>query len=209
MIYNEKQVQILETAEKLFAEKGYEGASVRDIAERAGINLAMISYYFGSKEKLMEALFDHRTRDVKERIAVLVKDQGLTPIEKVYKLVDEFIERVIIKQQFYKIMMSEQMINKNPVVLQLIKDIKFVNAQHIGKIVKEGQKLGMFKKKVDVIMMQSTIFGVTTQIIVNQSYYREFNNMEDLSDQEFHKILKKRLGTYLKELYKAILGYEE
>ncbi|HNO01068.1 MAG TPA: TetR family transcriptional regulator, partial [Chitinophagaceae bacterium] len=43
----------MKKAEKLFAEKGYNGTSVRDIAEKAGINLAMVSYYFGSKEKLL------------------------------------------------------------------------------------------------------------------------------------------------------------
>ena len=57
---NDKQIQIIETAEKLFADKGFSGTSVRDIADEADVNLAMISYYFGSKEKLLEALFTHR-----------------------------------------------------------------------------------------------------------------------------------------------------
>jgi AcrR family transcriptional regulator len=37
--------------EELIAKKGYEGTSVRDICSKANINVAMISYYFGSKEK--------------------------------------------------------------------------------------------------------------------------------------------------------------
>ncbi len=44
--------RIVEVASKLFAEKSYEGASVRDIASHCGVNVAMISYYFGSKEGL-------------------------------------------------------------------------------------------------------------------------------------------------------------
>ena len=60
MEYSEKQVQIMEAAEKLFAEKGFNGTSVRDIAETADVNLAMISYYFGSKDKLLEAMFTYR-----------------------------------------------------------------------------------------------------------------------------------------------------
>ena len=43
MEYNEKQIQIMEAAEELFAEQGFAGTSVRDIAEKAGVNLAMIS----------------------------------------------------------------------------------------------------------------------------------------------------------------------
>ena len=58
MKYNEKQLQIMHEAESLFAEKGFKGASVRDIAVKAGINLAMVSYYFGSKEKLLACLLN-------------------------------------------------------------------------------------------------------------------------------------------------------
>ena len=51
----DKRDQILEAAEELFAQKGFEGTSVRDLAKKAKVNVAMISYYFGSKEKLFES----------------------------------------------------------------------------------------------------------------------------------------------------------
>ncbi|MBF2093022.1 helix-turn-helix transcriptional regulator, partial [Flavobacterium psychrophilum] len=54
--FNDKQIEIILVAEKLFAEKGFDGTSIRDIAKTAGINIAMISYYFGSKEKLLESV---------------------------------------------------------------------------------------------------------------------------------------------------------
>lgn len=44
--------KLIEIAKILFAEKGFEGASVREIASRAQVNLAMVSYYFGNKEGL-------------------------------------------------------------------------------------------------------------------------------------------------------------
>lgn len=59
-ILNDKQRQILAASERLFSTTGYEGTSVRDIAQEAKVNVAMISYYFGSKEKMMEALFADR-----------------------------------------------------------------------------------------------------------------------------------------------------
>ena len=51
MELNDKQIQILETAEKLFSENGFDGTSVRQIAKAAEVNIAMISYYFGSHPK--------------------------------------------------------------------------------------------------------------------------------------------------------------
>ncbi|HRF23590.1 MAG TPA: TetR family transcriptional regulator, partial [Chitinophagaceae bacterium] len=82
MEYSEKQLQIMKKAEKLFAEKGYNGTSVRDIAEKAGINLAMVSYYFGSKEKLLEAVFDYRIGMTKQLLSDILHKTNLSSLEK-------------------------------------------------------------------------------------------------------------------------------
>lgn len=50
--------RILETALEIFATEGYEGASTRHLAERAGVNLPAIQYYFGSKEGLYRAVIE-------------------------------------------------------------------------------------------------------------------------------------------------------
>jgi len=50
--------RILETALQVFAIDGYDGASTRQLAERAGVNLPAIQYYFGSKEGLFRAVID-------------------------------------------------------------------------------------------------------------------------------------------------------
>ncbi|RYY81603.1 MAG: TetR/AcrR family transcriptional regulator, partial [Chitinophagaceae bacterium] len=113
MAYNEKQLQIIRTAEALFAQKGYDGASVRDIAEAAGVNSAMISYYFGSKEGLIKALFEERTADIALKVDTLLRDASKTPWEKVECLIDDYVERIANKVQFHKIMMYEQMLEKN------------------------------------------------------------------------------------------------
>ena len=49
--------QILKAAREVFIAKGYEGARMQEIADRAGINKALLHYYFRSKEKLFEAVF--------------------------------------------------------------------------------------------------------------------------------------------------------
>ena len=91
--YSAKQLQLLDTAELLFSRKGFEGTSVRDIAEEAGINTAMISYYFGSKEKLMEAIFERRSMNIKEKVDLLMKDDSLDPFQKIFRLLDDYIDK--------------------------------------------------------------------------------------------------------------------
>ncbi len=45
----DKRQHLLDTAESLFAQQGYEAVSIRQLAAEAGVNVAMVSYYFGSK----------------------------------------------------------------------------------------------------------------------------------------------------------------
>lgn len=208
MEYSDKQIQIIETAERLFAERGFDGTSVRDIADEAGVNVAMISYYFGSKEKLMEALFELRVGSVKLRVEALIKDENLSPIEKMYMLIDEHIERVMQKQCFYKIMIGVQVTNKNPAILKAANNVKIRNAEVIAELIKDGQKKGVFKKNIDLILMLNTMVGTVAQTMMGQLYYREFNKQLDLADDAFELTLKRKLSIHIKTLFKAILTNE-
>lgn len=208
MEFNDKQIQIIETAEQLFSERGFDGTSVRDIADEAGVNVAMISYYFGSKEKLMEALFELRVGSVKIRVESLIKDESLSPLEKVNMLIDEHIDRVMQKQCFHKIMMGVVATNKNPAILKAANNVKIRNAEVVTELIKDGQKKGIFKKKIDVILMMNTMVGTVSQTMMSQAYYREFNKQQDMPDEEFEVLLKRRLSIHIKTLFKAILTNE-
>jgi len=206
--YNEKQLQILKTAEHLFATKGFDGTSVRDIADEAGVNIAMISYYFRSKEKLMETLFEQRMGKVEMRVESLMKDESLSPLDKVSILIDDHIERVMQRQKFYKILYCEQVLNKNPIIINVMNEFKKRHIAVISELLKDGQRKGLFKKKVDVVFMLNTMVGTVAQMIMSFDYYRDINNLQDMPDAEFENMIKRKLGIHIKTLFKAILTYE-
>ena len=208
MEYSEKQIQILSTAEKLFSSKGYDGTSVRDIAEAAGVNLAMISYYFGSKEKLMEALFDQRSNNIKLKVDNLLQNDALTPMEKVEHIADEYLKRVMDKQQFYKIMICEQVINKNPAIIELIHDMKRRNTEALQQLIEDGQQKGVFKQDVDTILLINTMIGTITQVLITIDYYKEYNQLQHLPEDEFFEQTKQKLSKHIKLVLKALLTYE-
>ena len=208
MSLKEKHIQLLETAERLFAEKGFEGTSVRDIADVAGVNIAMISYYFGSKEKLMQALFEKKIGDIELRVVNLIKDDSLTSLQKVEKLIDEHVQKVMGDKKFHRIMVCEQIINKNPAIINLLKDIKLRNAGIISELIKDGQKKGDFKKKVDVVMLLSIMIGTVTQLMINHDFYRDFNKLGDLSEPDYEKLLQNKATSYIKKIFKALLVNE-
>jgi AcrR family transcriptional regulator len=65
--------RILLAAIEVFADEGYEGASTRSLASRAGVNAPAIQYYFGSKEGLYRAVIAHIANLVEERLAPLAQ----------------------------------------------------------------------------------------------------------------------------------------
>jgi AcrR family transcriptional regulator len=209
MEFNDKQVQILEAAEQLFADKGFEGTSVRDVAEVANVNVAMISYYFGSKEKMLDSLFSYRSEASLMKLESMLYHKNITTLQKVNMLIDYYIDKIQDQPCFYKIMMREQVASFRPTTTAMIMDFKRKNQALIEQLIHEGQKKGEFKKHIEVPLMMATLIGTVSHIITTQYYYRELNNLQSLSDTELNTLLKKKLSNYLKQLFKAILTYEE
>lgn len=83
--------RILDTAERLFAEHGYELTSLRAITAEAGVNLAAVNYHFGSKERLLEAVLERLVGPVNaERLTRLddLESRGTPPVEA---LIEAFV----------------------------------------------------------------------------------------------------------------------
>ena len=91
--------RILKTATKLFAQKGYGGTSVREIAKIAEVNVAMISYYWGGKKELYQGIIDDmvktQTEYAKSALDFAVNPEDLpkeNQIELMYKTIDRAID---------------------------------------------------------------------------------------------------------------------
>lgn len=208
MEFNEKQLGIINSAERLFSVKGFDGTSVRDIAHEAGVNVAMISYYFGSKERLMEAVFEEKTKKMRLKVEYLLGESNLTALQKVNILIEDYVEKFLTQSNFHRIMLLEQITDKPGVVAGLIHELKRKNLVSIRKLISEGQRKGEFKRNIDLVLMMNTIIGIINQMLITKRFYVETNNLEHLSDTEYNNFMRKKLTSYLKNLFKVILTNE-
>lgn len=208
MEYNEKQQSIINTAENLFSVTGFDGTSVRDIAHAAGVNVAMISYYFGSKEKLMEAVFEQKTYKMRLKVENLIQNDKMSYYQKVSVLIEDYVEKFLSQPQFHKLMLREQLDDKPGGVSGMILELKKKNYATIKKLIQEGQKAGEFKKHVDVSLMMATMVGTVSQMIISDRFYKETNNIDTTTGEDYNMHMKKKLTAHLKNLFKSILTNE-
>ncbi len=209
MLLTEKHKHILEQAEQLFALHGFDGTTIRDIAKAAKVNLAMISYYFGSKEKLIEQLFKMRLSDSLLNNEGVITNSGLNPMRRLEFIMDRYIERVFSNNNFYKVLVSEQMQNTNKQVVAHIAALKTHYTNLVQQVITEGMESGVFSKDVDVVLIHSTMTGTVLQTMINQDYYANYYKLGKTASAATREELKNKLSAHLKNVFKLILGYEE
>lgn len=202
---NDKQIQILEVAETLFAEKGFDGTSIRDISKIAKINVAMVSYYFGSKEKLLESLVLFKTSGLKEQLINLI-DENLEPFDKINKLIELYIHRLNCNRGIYRILHFELASKKRVLELPSFSEIKKFNLKSLETIIKEGQAKGVFRKEVIIELLTPTILGTYFHFQMNKPFYEDILDLK--TEEDYNNYVKTDLTNHIQHTIKALLVYE-
>src|SRR5580704_18988421 len=84
--------RILKTAERLFAERGFNGVSVRELAAAANVNIASIGYHFRSKEGLLAEVYRrHCEPMIEERLSGLAAATRLAGTARVAAIIEAFV----------------------------------------------------------------------------------------------------------------------
>lgn len=195
----DKREHIIETALHLFAEKGFEGTSIRDIAEKATVNVAMVNYYFGSKEKLFEKIVEHKSANSHGILDEIAHNKSLAPIEKMEAVIDTYIERLFTHRKFHRLIHQELILNQREDLQSSIVNLFFQNTTLIKSIIETGIKKDDFKK-VDVELTIATLIGTINQVLLSKKFCnRLMNKGDDYVPYEDIKF-KKRVSAHLKQL---------
>ncbi len=104
--------KIKEAARKVFTQKGFSATRTRDIAEEAGINLALLNYYFRSKEKLFEQVMMERMQQLFGTLAPIITNATTGLEVKIELIVSHYIDMLQENPDLPIFVLSE--IRKNP-----------------------------------------------------------------------------------------------
>jgi AcrR family transcriptional regulator len=200
----DKREHIINTAIKLFATKGFEGTSIRDLAAAADVNVAMVNYYFGSKEKLFESMVEHNVAYTRGAFDEIFKDNLLSEIEKIDKIIDLYVSRIFSNREFHKVLHHEIQLNQRPELGKAISDVIGKNYQIIKDIIEAGIRKKEFKK-VDVQLTIATLTGTFNSLVLSKKVGKLLlcKGSEELpyDDEKF----RKRVADHLKQMMRGHL----
>ena len=138
MAENNKNTEevILAAAKKVFMQKGKAGARMHEIAEEAGINKALLHYYFRSKDRLFETVFKETFDDFMPKIyEVMSSDQPL--FKKIRIFVESYIDLLTINPYIFSFVLSELNSNPDNIVEIMDRVTGIISKNYPGKFIKQ------------------------------------------------------------------------
>ncbi|MBZ4189825.1 TetR/AcrR family transcriptional regulator [Niabella beijingensis] len=129
-----KKEEILKTAARMFREKGYAGTSMRDLAEKIGIEAASLYNHIHSKSEILEEIIFSIARDCREQLDNM--DPAGTALQKIESLIRFHTKMMIDHFESYSVMVSEWM---------------HLDEEKLGEFVSERRR---YVKKIESIVQQ-------------------------------------------------------
>lgn len=175
--------KIKDTARELFLEKGLRGTTIREVAEKAGVNVALVNYYFRTKNKLFIAIFKEKFLTFNEAGYHIMTNEEKPFLERVEDFIDHYIELTLNQPNLPIFVLSELHFNDElKEVLANIKSTtknKYVGIlqKNINQEVAAGRMRAINYMKLEVSMMAMMTFPFLTRKMITR--------VEGLSDKAF------------------------
>jgi AcrR family transcriptional regulator len=170
-----QQQALVRAAYELIAEKGFEGLRTRDVAERAGVNIATLHYYFHSKEDLIRSVGDYLTREFRTVHAPGMETETLNPLELLQREFADARYQVHEAPQMYIVLFELLMRSLRDPAIKSVFELGAHWEEHIESYIAAGVRSGQFRQDLDISatawMLVGSVVGYILQAALNPQEY--------------------------------------
>ena len=200
----DKKAHIMNHAIALFADKGVEGTSIRELALEANVNVAMINYYFGSKEKLVESIIEDKMTYMKDKIEEMLANEKLSEIEKIDTIIESYVTRKLAGAVFNKFLYKELMDIKRDEIHQLLTKSFSSNAKNVAAIIEKGIEKKVFKD-VDPMLTVASMVGTISYVMMSKSFCNRLLQKPETNEPYLDEEFRLRLISHIQKMIHAHL----
>ena len=183
--------KILIAASKVFTEKGFSGTRTRDIAEEAGINLALLNYYFRTKEKLFEQVMKVKIVLLFGQIIPIVTNEKTSLDEKIDLASVKYFD-ILTKNPNLPIFVLSEIQKKTSDVKSILPFEKVLNNSFLMKQIKER------KPDVNPFHFLLNFLSMTVFPFLGKPILQSFDLMNDAEFQKFVEERKTMVPMWIK-----------
>jgi AcrR family transcriptional regulator len=178
--------RIKEAARKLFTQKGFAATRTRDIAEEAGINLALLNYYFRSKQKLFDLIMMENFRQFLGGMATNFQDENLSLEELLSKVVNAYIDFLTEFPDLPLFILNEIRSNPSKIAQQVHEEVGPSRSQFFKQLT-DAKKAG--KISLDPFHFVANLVGLTVFPFVGKPLLQRVTNV---NDEQFRALMEER-----------------
>src|SRR5215470_1199693 len=154
--------EIIEAAARVFAERGYHGATTQDIADVLHIRQASLYYYFRSKEVALEIVCTRGVEDFFKAAQAIALGPG-APSEKLASLIRAHILPILDRGDFVKVFLTQRQFLPNESRRRVGKWSRGIE-NIFEMVIREGQRTGEFRKHLDARLATLAILGMANAV---------------------------------------------
>ncbi|MEM6805097.1 MAG: TetR family transcriptional regulator [Bacteroidota bacterium] len=175
--------KIKDTARDLFLEKGLRGTTIREVAEKAGVNVALVNYYFRTKNKLFIAIFKEKFLTFNEAGYHILTNEEKPFLERIDDFIDHYIELTLEQPNLPIFILSE--LHFNDELKEVLASIKSqtkdkyigILQKNIDEEVAKGKMRAVNYMKLEISMMAMMTFPFLTRKMITR--------VEGMSEETF------------------------
>jgi TetR/AcrR family transcriptional regulator len=180
---------ILEAARKVFTHKGYAAARMDDIAKEAGMNRALLHYYFRSKEKLFDLVFAQRVGEFFRGLVQIISGSG-TLEEKITAIVVHDIDMIRSQPDLPIFIMQE--LSQNPDRLVQMAATSGANPAMMMKAFRKAVEEAINKKQIRPIDAGQLLINTMSLCVYPFMAKPMIKAVQELNDRSFDKMIDRR-----------------
>lgn len=178
---SDARAHLLDVALRLFAGQGIAATPLTRIARTAKVTPALLHYYFGSKDKLVDAIVDERLQPLSAMLGQRLAGNGSGLRGAVEDFIGTMLELLSANPWFPRLWLREVLDERGLLRQRLIERIAPVVAHRVRNVVQQAQHAGQINPDIDPRLLMVSLIGLTVFPLAAQPIWRAIYPCDDIT----------------------------
>ncbi|MCO5143465.1 MAG: TetR family transcriptional regulator [Oligoflexia bacterium] len=197
--------RLMKAAEKIFAQKGYGGATVKEIADSAGVNISLISYHFNGKEGILRACVERFGKDrLQDAQHLLTPPENLEDMKAKLRIWMLGFLRCHVEDQSICAVLHRENLRMTSVLWDIFESTFLKTFESMVKFFEQAKKKDLIRKEVDSTLITGMLFGSLVNIGDNQEVQERWMGVSIANEKYRQQVVEQFLDILLVGVVKNV-----